>query len=188
MTALGRFNERQKRNPGRTALTIGGVAIVVGTLAGYAAGSLVDRGQGGVDALRAEVFSRVSDPSGPRHDAASMKALADMEKAALARKESMVAATDALRRMAEAADPKSKAYPAGDAGTEARERDFIAASNDYAAAVSKLEPKDEADILSDRAAGPNTSFKVDEFSFSLDALEALGGDVDRARADRSFRP
>lgn len=188
MTALERFNERAKRTPGQTALAIGALSVVVGTLAGYAAGSLVDRGQGGVDALQAEVLSRVGDRSGTRHDAASMKALADMEKATLARKESMVAATDALRRMAEAADPKSNAYPAGDAGIEARERDFVAASNDYAAAIAKLEPKDEADILSDRNAGPNTSFKVDELSFSLDALEALGGDVDRARAEGAFRP
>ncbi|MCV9964721.1 hypothetical protein OIU34_22785 [Pararhizobium sp. BT-229] len=188
MTALGRFNERQKRNPGRTALIIGGVAVVVGTLAGYAAGSLVDRGYGRVAELQADILSRVNDPAGSRNDAASVKALADMEKATLAKKESMVAATDALRRMAEAADPKSKAYPAGHAGIEARERDFVTASNDYAAAVAKLEPKDEAEILSDRKAGPNTSFKVDELSFSLDALEALGGDVDRARAEGSFRP
>ncbi|MBY3155579.1 hypothetical protein HFO56_24950 [Rhizobium laguerreae] len=188
MTAFGRFNERHKRNPGWAALTTGGVAIVVGTLAGYATGSLVDRLQGGVDALQAQVLSRVNDPSGPRHDAASMKALGDMEKATLARKESMVAATDALRRMAQAADPKSKSYPAGDAGIVEREHDFVTASNDYAAAVAKLEPKDEADVLSDRKAGPNTSFKVDELSFSLDALQALGGDVDRAGAEGAFRP
>lgn len=99
-------------------------------------------------------------------------------EATKSRKDSLASANEAVARMAASLDMKSGAYPEGEEGIKLRERDFVAASNAYEAAMKEA----------GQPVGPDTSFKMDEFEFSLDVLEALGGEVDAARASGSFRP
>lgn len=92
------------------------------------------------------------------------------------RKSHLEAANEAVAKMASALDQKNGAYPDGLEGVQQRERDFVDASNAYEQAMKQA----------GQPVGPDTSFKMDEFQFSLNAIEALGGDVDEARATGTF--
>ena len=171
MTELRRFKERHGASL---------VAITFAALVGVASGVAV------VSAVVSQGFDRLfsghsenglallNRSEGPKFDAGHASALAETEKNAHDRKALMLEASDALQRMAAASDMSSDAYPSGKAGLEARQRDFVAASNDYAKATAKLDTRSEADILADRNSGPGMGWKADEFTFSTDAFEAVG--------------
>lgn len=176
MTELSRFKERH----GAYCVVIA-FAALVGAASGAAIATAVTVNRGVSQTFERLVsghsergFALLNGSDGPRFDAVHASALAETEKNALDQKAVMIDASDALERMAAASDMTSDAYPSGEVGLKARERDFVAASNDYAKATAKLDTRSEADILADRTAGPGMGWKADEFTFSADALEAVG--------------
>lgn len=170
MTALSKFRER---NRGSLSLPAVLSLLVVGGVAGYLVSSRLDHG-GGISSRNINEFSSVE--------------LEAMEASASMRKEAALDAATALAKMKRALDPKSDGYQNGEDGIMEREADFVAASDDYQRAAQKLDRHTEAEIIADKNVGPNTSFKADDFAFSLDVLQALGaGDGKRERVG-SFRP
>jgi hypothetical protein len=172
MTELRRFRERQGSS--RMALALAalvGATVATTVLMDGRAGQAIER------LVSGHVHTGLALANGsqaPIYNAEHASALVAAEEGMLDRKAAMIDASDALQRMARASDTTSDAYPSGEAGLEARQRDFVAASNDYASATAKLDTRSEAAILADRSAGPGTSWRTDDFSFSLDALEAVG--------------
>ena len=139
-----------------------------------------------VERLVVEGVDMALDPAGPRSDATHSLAVQAEKLNAEQKKTALLAASAAMNRMSIAVDMNSREYSSGADGMKQRERDFVQASADYAEAMA------DADIGSptvqgDRS-GPNTAFKTDELQFSLDAIEALGGNVDTARASGGFKP
>jgi hypothetical protein len=148
-----------------------------------------------VSAHKEKGIALATDPSGPKFDAAHARTLQDATQAVQSKKavtledaKALRDVANALRRMSAAADVNNHDYPKNDDGLAARERDFTAASNDYDKAASKLERWKEAEALADRNAGPGMGWKADDLAFSLDALEAVGGNVDAARSRGGFKP
>nr|WP_250807289.1 hypothetical protein [Neorhizobium tomejilense] len=104
------------------------------------------------------------------------------------RQAALLGATAALNRMNMARDPNSHGYPEGAEGLALRETDFEKAKLDYQEALVDAELTDIEMADEDVNAGPHTAFKIDELGFSLDALEALGGDVETARKRGGISP
>src|SRR5690606_18450789 len=105
------------------------------------------------------------------------------------RRTALVAAAAALNRIAIASDPKSDSYSDDASGREMRASDLQAAIEDYAAAVADADRLSGVTLSFDaEASRPFPSWRTDNFQFSLDAIEALGGDVDAARKSGRYIP
>lgn len=105
------------------------------------------------------------------------------------RRMALVAAAAALNRIAIASDSKSDHYTDDASGREMRARDLRVAIEDYTTAVADADHiSNVTPSLDTEASSPFTSWHSDDFQFSLDAIEALGGDVDAARKSGRYVP
>lgn len=194
MTELNRFRERHRSSR---------AAVLLAAAIGFTAGVVLSHTDlksfvpelHMVAAQQEKGVALATDPAGPKFDADHARALEDATKAVQSKKEvtledaeALRDVANALRRMTAAADVNNHDYPKNDAGVAARERDFVAASNDYEKAAKRLERWKEAEVLADHNAGPGTGWKADDLAFSLDALEAVGGNVDAARGRGGMKP
>jgi hypothetical protein len=194
MTELNRFRERHRSSRGAVLL-----AAVIGVTAGVVLSHTDLKSfspQLHILSVHQEKgIALATDPSGPKFDGDHARALEEATKAVQSKKkvtledaQALSDVANALRRMTAAADVNNPDYQKNDAGLAARERDFVAASNDYDKAASKLERWKEAEVLADRTAGPGMGWKADDLAFSLDALEAVGGNAAAARSRSGFKP
>ena len=105
------------------------------------------------------------------------------------RRTALVAAAAALNRIAIASDSKSDHYTDDASGREMRARDLRVAIEDYTTAVADADHiSNVTPSLDTEASSPFTSWHSADFQFSLDAIEALGGDVDAARKSGRYVP
>ncbi|MCS4089056.1 hypothetical protein [Rhizobium sp. BK176] len=194
MTELNRFKERHRTSRSTVLL-----AAVIGVTAGVVLShtdlkSFIPKTHM-VSAHQEKGLALATDPTGPKYDAdharsleAATKAVQSDKKVTMEDAKALSDVASALRRMEATTDLDNPDYAKGDAGIAARERDFVAASNDYEKAAKKLERWKEAEVLADQNPGPGMGWKADDLAFSLDALEAVGGNVDAARNRGGFKP
>jgi hypothetical protein len=194
MTELNRFKERHRT--GRSTVLLAAVlGVTAGVVLSHADLQSFIPKMHMVTSHQEKGLALATDPTGPKYDVDHARALESAAKAVQSDKKvtmedakALSEVASALRRMEATADLENPNYPKGEAGIAARERDFVAASNDYEKAAKKLERWKETEVLADRNAGPGMGWKADDMAFSLDALEAVGGNVDAARSRGGFKP
>jgi hypothetical protein len=116
------------------------------------------------------------------------KAILDEIERNEARRSALVTASEAMQRMIDAKSPSSRKYADGVDTDERRESDFEAAKAEFEAAIAAAGLEDHDPAADVTAGGPDTSFRINETEFALDAIEALGGDVETARRQAGLKP